>query len=96
MEGRWYPVITIEKYQKHSEQNSLIQFAKNKQQHTPSLPICPKCERMALRDVRDPREIREEFEVDDVRRMPITCPQCGYHGYTTVTARQYILKQLFK
>lgn len=86
----------IEKYQKHAEQNPLIKFAKAQQQHTPSLPICPKCERIALRDVRDEREIRSEYEVEDVRRLPITCPQCGFHGYTTVTARQYILKQLFR
>lgn len=82
-------------YIKHAEQNNLIQFAKNKNLHTPSLPICPKCERIAIRDFRKGDTILD-LDVTDVRRMPITCPQCGYHGHTTVTARDYIKKQLFK
>lgn len=84
----------VNKYLKHAMQNKLVKFY---QQYTNviKLPVCPKCERIAMRDAKS-YEVRAEYEMGDVRRTSVTCPHCGFHGYTSKTTDMYVKEGLYK
>jgi hypothetical protein len=82
-------------YLGHARQNNLVQFY-SQYTNVIHLPVCPKCERIAMRDLRAGEKRHEEYEPGDVRRTPVTCPHCGYHGFTTVSTKMYVEQKLYE